>query len=391
MDGVHSGEGLVESRRAGRGTFRVAGDLIDAGWMRGRTGENPCSILMMARVLISGFSAAFAIFVMLAGGAIAQVRVNTVLALSDSPDVNVLNVTLSALGIEDQEESELSGTVNAILAIDPATDEVSEFTLSSGDLTASDMSFSLELGPISVADVDLSGIRATIATSLQGPVIPGSGQFDASLHQVTLYEGAIAGSAITGEIDENFTESPVTGSGAGTGTVTLSRAAVEGNIVTYDVLVVLPLEFSSPIQDGVDVIVNSTVQMEGAIEVPLDPYLGWAELNGIPDAPFEEDHDGDGVPNGLLWALGYNANDRPSLFTPDLFIPGQVDLIVTPGPVGIRAPVFVEGNFDEEGWTLLDPFLLLGFENPVPVGEDWPIVIFLSGDRNFVRLRVEKP
>ena len=107
MDGVHSGEGLVGSRRTGRGTFRVAGDLIDAGWMRGRTGENPCSILMMARVLISGFLAAFAIFVMLAGGAIAQVRVNTVLALSDSPDVNVLNVTLSALGIEDQEELSL--------------------------------------------------------------------------------------------------------------------------------------------------------------------------------------------------------------------------------------------------------------------------------------------
>ena len=53
-----------------------------------------------------------------------------------------------------------------------------------------------------------------------------------------------------------------------------------------------------------DVIVNSTVQMEGAIEVPLDPYLGWAELNGIPDAPFEEDHDGDGVPNGMLCGEG---------------------------------------------------------------------------------------
>ncbi|MEC9055316.1 MAG: hypothetical protein VX633_08420, partial [Verrucomicrobiota bacterium] len=147
----------------------------------------------MARALISGLPAAFAIFVMLAGGAIAQVRVNTMLTLSDAPDVNVLNVTLSALGIEDQEESELSGTVNAILAIDPGTDQVSEFTLSSGDLTATDMSFSLELGPISVADVDLSGIKATISTTLQGLVIPGSGQFDASLHQVTLYEGAITG------------------------------------------------------------------------------------------------------------------------------------------------------------------------------------------------------
>ena len=114
MDGVHLGEGLVESRRAGRGTFRVAGDLIDAGWMRGRTGENPCSILMMARVLISGFSAASAISVMLAGGAIAQVRVNTILTLSDSPDVNVLNVTLSALGIETEDMAGLLAIAHGV-------------------------------------------------------------------------------------------------------------------------------------------------------------------------------------------------------------------------------------------------------------------------------------
>ena len=43
---------------------------------------------------------------MLSGGALAQARVNTVLTLSDAPGVNVLNVTLSALGIEDEEESD---------------------------------------------------------------------------------------------------------------------------------------------------------------------------------------------------------------------------------------------------------------------------------------------
>ena len=137
--------------------------------------------------------------------------------------------------------------------------------------------------------------------------------------------------------------------------------------------------------------VDSTVQFEGVIEVPLDPFAAWAELQGIPDAPFAGDHDGDGVPNGLLWALGYDADARPTLFAPDPLIRGQVDIIVEHGPAGIRAPILVEGNFNQAGWTTLDPFLLLGFENPVPVGEILPTVVLLSGDQNLIRLRVEKP
>ena len=278
------------------------------------------------------------LFGALSGLAPAQVRVTTLLALSDEPGSNVLNVTLSALGIEDEESSELVGAVEATLEIDPV-----------------------------------------------------SGQFDAGEHEVTLDEGVITGSSIVGEVNENFSQSPVSDTGAGTGTVELSRIAIKGNTVTYGVMVDLPVQFCNPLQEGVDVRVSSTVHFEGVIEVPLDPYLGWAEIQGIPDAAFEGDHDGDGVPNGLLWALGYDADARPRLFVNDPLIPGQVDLILEHGPAGIRAPITVEGNFSQEGWTAVDPFLILGFENPIPVGEILPTVVLLSGDRNFIRLRVEKP
>ena len=331
------------------------------------------------------------LFGALSGLAPAQVRVTTLLALSDEPGSNVLNVTLSALRIEDEESSELVGAVEATLEIDPGTDQVSRLTSNSADLTATDMSFSLEIGPIRVADVNLNGIEATISTTLGGWVDPVSGQFDAGEHEVTLDEGVITGSSIVGEVDENFSQSPVSGTGAGTGTVELSRIAIKGNTVTYGVMVDLPVQFCNPLQEGVDVRVSSTVHFEGVIEVPLDPYLGWAEIQGIPDAAFEGDHDGDGVPNGLLWALGYDADARPRLFVNDPLIPGQVDLILEHGPAGIRAPITVEGNFSQEGWTAVDPFLILGFENPIPVGEILPTVVLLSGDRNFIRLRVEKP
>ena len=325
------------------------------------------------------------------GLAPAQVRITTSLSLSEEPATNVLNVTLSAFGIEDEESSDLSGAVEATLEVNPRTDEVSRLTINSADLTATDMSFSLAIGQISVAEVSLNGIEATIDTSQAGWVDSTTGQFDAGEHEVTLHEGVITGSSVVGEVNENFSESPVSGAGSGTGEVALSRIGIQGNTVTYNVVVILPVEFSNPLQEGVDVRVNSTVKFEGEIEVPLDPFAAWAELQGIPNAPFSGDHDGDGVPNGLLWALGYDVDARPTLFAPDPLIPGQVDIVVEHGPAGIRAPILEEGNFNQAGWTALDPFLLLGFENPVPVGEVLPTVVFLSGDQNFIRLRVEKP
>ncbi|MEE2622892.1 MAG: hypothetical protein VYA46_01615, partial [Verrucomicrobiota bacterium] len=84
---------------------------------------------MTAHSLISGLPLTLVLSLMLTGGATAQVRGSTVLTLSDAPGVNILKVTLSAVGIEDQQDSTLSGTVEATLAIDPATDQVSQFTL----------------------------------------------------------------------------------------------------------------------------------------------------------------------------------------------------------------------------------------------------------------------
>ena len=352
---------------------------------------NPSLILMPARLSFCLRPLGVILFGVLSGLAPAQVRITTSLSLSEEPAANVLNVTLSAFGIEDEESSDLSGAVEATLEINPGADQVSRLTINSANLTATDMSFSLAIGEISVAEVSLNGIEATIATSQVGWVDPATGQFDAGEHEVTLSEGVISGTSVVGEVNENFSESPVSGAGSGTGEVALSRMAIKGNTITYSVVVVLPVEFSNPLQEGVDVRVDSTVQFEGVIEVPLDPFAAWAELQGIPDAPFGGDHDGDGVPNGLLWALGYDADARPTLFAADPLIPGQVDIIVEHGPAGIRAPILVEGNFNQAGWTALAPFLLLGFENPVPVGEILPTVVLLSGDQNVVRLRVEKP
>ena len=98
----------------------------------------------------------------------AQVRITTSLSLSEEPATNVLNVTLSAFGIEDEESSDLSGAVEATLEVNPRTDEVSRLTINSADLTATDMSFSLAIGQISVAEVSLNGIEATIDTSQAG-------------------------------------------------------------------------------------------------------------------------------------------------------------------------------------------------------------------------------
>lgn len=318
------------------------------------------------------------------------VRGEMILTLADAPGVNVLTVTLGAGAITNEQTSRLSGTVNSTLLIDPSTNEVSDLTFNSAEISATDMRFLLGFGLI--ANVTISELEADLATSTSGFVDPASGQFDATQHQVTLDQGAISGTSLVGQIDENFTDNPVSGTGNGTGTVTLTRTGVAGNIVDYDVLVVLPVQFSNPLQEGVDVFLEGTIQLEGSIALPLDPYLAWTEENGIPAAPFAGDHDGDGIPNGLLWALGYEADQRPVVFTPDLFFPGQIDFFVEPGPKGTLAPIVVEESVDLEDWFEMDRFSVEGFENPVPAGTAWPFMITLSGGSSgYARLRALAP
>ena len=370
-------------------------DLFDLNGIRYWSGHSTVSeVVMRPRPFIPALPSCLILVLLLTGlpgrGWALPVRGETVLTLSPDQGVNALTVTLGAGAITDDQTSQLSGTVNSSLMIDPATDEVSDLTFNSADITATDMRFLLGLGLI--ADVTISEVEADLATFPSGFVDAATGQFDATQHQVTLDEGAISGTSLVGQVDENFTENPVSGTGNGTGTVTLTRTGVAGNLVDYDVLVVLPVQFSHPLQQGVDVLVEGTIELQGVITVPLDPYLAWTEANGIPEASFEGDHDGDGIPNGLLWALGYAADERPTLFSPDLFFPGQVDFFIEPGSRGTRAPIVVEESIDLENWFEMDPFLVQGFENPVPAGTEWPFMITLSGgSAGYARLRAQKP
>ena len=230
----------------------------------------------------------------------------------DPPDAttNRLNFDLSAVGTVQADLGGLLGTRNininssdtdtstvsgALLCefgleIDPSTLNASVQSISFGESQVfldDDLAFSLNLGtafvivPIGTVNVAAQNVVVTPNTPSGAGSVTGS-SFPLSEHELLLYGGSITGDAtgLAGDyidpIDVDLAETPVEGPlGKGNGTVTISAPSRNGTIVSYDVVVTVPVDFAALIlEDPVDVTISSdgTVKASGTlmVEVPRD-------------------------------------------------------------------------------------------------------------------------
>ena len=197
---------------------------------------------------------------------------------------NRLTVTISAtsgtLTAFDSDTTNVSGTLSAELNTDP-TGATSQFTIQNGSLAMADMSFNLKaLGFISVATINTPGMGGTANTitppGLVTPTVSG-GTFDASLHRLLINQGAITGElTIPGDpvvpINESFANSPVEGTGAGTGSLTVTPGTVTETQRFFAVTMTLPVDFTdNQTISGtpVTIRVQGTIKASGTIAVPI--------------------------------------------------------------------------------------------------------------------------
>lgn len=287
--------------------------------------------------------------------------------------------------------------VTATLDVDPDAGSTTELSVSGGRMTGSDTSFSANIfiASYSINVTNLGGHLFTPAPP--APVDPSNGEFDASLHQFEIDQGSASGSVstlVTGStpIDLTFSpESSVSGNGSGTGMVTLTQTDDGPLSKTFLVTVVLPVDITEVTDaDGQEVTVRAvgTLKLQGTTEVYLTDYIAWTVANGIDGAPGDEDINGDGVPNGIAWALGYDgtADASASLPRPSTTTPGGFDLILPDG--GTAAPLVSERSTNLTGWTDIDALRLTNGANPIPAGTTGTITIAPSaGPREFIRLQ----
>lgn len=303
-----------------------------------------------------------------------------------------------------EDTTTLSGTIEVLLEIDPATDQVSEMTIVDGEIEGSPVEISESAFLIGSYDLESSILGASLVTlDPPGLVDPDSGEFDSSQHSFTVTSGTLGGniSAPLLGLDENlsfdFAELPVGGTGLGAGSVTLTPTGATPASKSYEVIVLLPIAVDQTFEaEGfeIPIRVNGTAKLVGPATIEIeseDPFVAWTEQNGIAGATQLEDANGDGVPNGLQWALGLDASDSPfpHLLRPDGTTAATVDFTLALPDGGTGAPLTVVTTTDPElPFTVLDP-ASVSSGNPIPQGTTGSVIIALpKGERGFVQLVV---
>jgi hypothetical protein len=248
-------------------------------------------------------------------------------------------------------------------------------------------------------NINVTNLSAAIYTiAPPGVVTPATGFFAANQHRFDIDQGTITGttSGLIGNnaINESFTpQNPASGTGTGNGTLVLTAAGVTGIYRNYTVTATFPVSIADTFLAGVTsvaITATGTVKATGTLQVPRTEYLAWTIAQNIPNAPFNGDPNGDGVSNGLLWALGLNVNSDPLPHLPhsNPAVPGG---FIVPLPAGgTGGPILIQSSPHLASWgpaTAVAPVA-----NPIPAGTRGNVTIGPDvSPRRFVRLLVTEP
>lgn len=335
--------------------------------------------------------------------------VTTTLEITPEPGFNSIEITLAPPILDSSSDTtDLTGSLEVELDIDPDNDQVSALTIINGTATGTPLSLSASTFFVGSYDFNSTSIGAVIETpSPPGAVDPATGEFDASEHSLTVNNGSLSGSisipllGVDDMVDFDFAALPFGGAGAGTGTVVLTPAGSTPTSKSYDVVVLFPVQIENTVDAmGFEIPITAAgiVKGVGTVSVPItppDPYLAWTEANSIAGELFVGDENKDGVPNGLQWALGLDATTPPfsALLQPVGAMATTVDFTMTLPAGGSAADltVLVSANPESDSFVTLAS-VSVSSGNPIPAGTSGTVTIKLpKSAMGFVRLSVNAP
>lgn len=306
----------------------------------------------------------------------------------------------------------LTSNVEVRLEVDPATGAVSEMTILNGSVVGDPITLQDSSFLVGSYELNSTALGATLETpDPPGLVNPATGDFEASQHTFAVNSGSLSGDVsiplggIDEEVDFDFADMPIAGAAMGQGNISLVPTGATATQQCYQVTVLLPIEISEEFElEGptgslpIPISASGTAKLVGEAKVDLvtpDPFSEWAASNGLAGVDFAEDFNGDGVPNGLQWALGLDAFAPPFSF---LLRPAENDAVATVFtfelPVSGSAAELTILYSSDLGSA---PFVPLGagavsVGNPVPAGTAGVVEIALPpGQSGFVRLSADPP
>lgn len=293
--------------------------------------------------------------------------------------------------------STLSGTMTVRVNIDPGTGTSDELTILSADAGASDVTLSARNSFISRYDFETKNLRFTLTTpDPPGAVDPETGDFDASQYQATTTQGTVEGTADTFATDpqEVFFDlgtEPFSGSGGGTGNLSVTPGRIEGRRLYYDLTVTLPISIAetievpdAPIEITADFSFEGTAVAAGETYLEFPDYADWATGQGLAVESQDESNLWSETPNYFYFVLGFERGSAPSrLFVP---VPGGFSLR-TASSVAL-GDLEIQWSDDLVTWTRVPQNEMLAGQSVMTFGDSLsePPVVSLSASRKYLRL-----
>ena len=242
-------------------------------------------------------------------------RVSADLALTPSATTNVMTTTLTATLLgqtrQDTEASAISGNVLADLGIafDPLTAApagINTIAFTGGRVAVSDTTFNLSWGFVGSLTIKGIGIQGTVSTPTP-PGLVNDGALGAADHRLLLDQGVltVTGTSLIGAMippdlsQVNLADSPMGGSGDGTGSVTISAPSLGKGTASYWIELRLPVNYDELVADDDNGTMRATgsgmIEARGQVVrlIPAWEALGggsWQSANNwqggsVPDVP----------------------------------------------------------------------------------------------------------
>ncbi len=330
---------------------------------------------------------------------VAQQQANeSTLTLVNDVSFNQMSITVSLpLFGEDKKNSALSGSIEATTNISPSTGQSNELTLVSGTLSADPVNFSLGNFLTGYATLNASNLGVGINTPLApGLLTPSTGIFNASEHAFTINQGRITGTIPGSSVpmDINFADIPVTGTGSGNGTFSITEDGRTSTRITYTVILTMPVTATKLVPTGVvigdtelmaTVTFKATIKATSTVFVYLSAYLQWTEENNHPGVDFTATDFGE-IPNGLLWALGYGSGVLPQEIIH--YSSGRFTISLPDG--GTTSKTVIEFSPDLKSWQPAENNQISTGSSTIPTGSTGTIVITPNAPSGFYRVVAPK-
>ena len=331
--------------------------------------------------------------------------VNGTLNLGEAAGENEITLALSAFGFESVRTTVYSGVIDLELVLDLEADSVTGFQMIGGAVEATDVSFLFESPFIFSQTVDTIDYRA-LPKSLSGmEILANPGVFDATEHVFFFNEGRTVSDGTFGPSESLVSDGPFDAAGTTTGTISLTRTQTVSSTITggeiaiyYDADFSVSLDstsFPDPEDESTFIDTRGTVTAGGMIIVYLHPFYEWAS-ESFPEAgdalAFTADANGDGMADGISWALGQVAGFQETVDLTFQNEEGQLQLILPES--GTRAPVTIQTSqtLAPGSWVDVEGAAVSTGENPIPSGTTGPVTISPgSASAAYYRLWAIKP